>query len=55
VGLKEKVIEVCNDFATGKFRCLIISYETFRIHIEILNKHCDLLIFDEGHRLKNMN
>uniref|UniRef100_A0A914RA65 SNF2 N-terminal domain-containing protein n=1 Tax=Parascaris equorum TaxID=6256 RepID=A0A914RA65_PAREQ len=33
---------------------LIISYETFRLHAEVLlRKEVGLVICDEGHRLKN--
>ena len=33
---------------------LIISYETFRSHADILNKsEIGIVICDEGHRLKN--
>lgn len=35
---------------------LIISYETFRLHVKAFAKCptcCDLLICDEAHRLKN--
>ncbi|XP_061423542.1 LOW QUALITY PROTEIN: DNA repair and recombination protein RAD54-like [Lethenteron reissneri] len=33
---------------------LIISYETFRLHAEVLHRgHVGLVICDEGHRLKN--
>jgi len=34
---------------------LLTSYEVFRGYYEKLEDHCDLLIFDEGHRLKNVN
>lgn len=30
-----------------------MSYESFYININILNKDCDIIVFDEGHRLKN--
>jgi hypothetical protein len=36
-------------------RCMIISYESFRINISKLKGCADLIIFDEGHRLKNAN
>ena len=33
---------------------LIISYETFRAHADVLNKsEIGMVICDEGHRLKN--
>jgi DNA repair and recombination RAD54-like protein len=33
---------------------LIISYETFRAHADVLNKsEIGIVICDEGHRLKN--
>ena len=38
------------------FNILIVSYETLRTHIGRLNKvkdSCDLLVYDEAHRLKN--
>uniref|UniRef100_A0A915HI60 DNA repair and recombination protein RAD54-like n=1 Tax=Romanomermis culicivorax TaxID=13658 RepID=A0A915HI60_ROMCU len=47
-----------NQMANGRRRCampiLIISYETFRLHAEVLHrKEIGLVICDEGHRLKN--
>ena len=39
-----------------RYNVLIISYETFRLHSDKLEKHdhaCDMLICDEAHRLKN--
>lgn len=32
---------------------LIISYETFYKNIEKISGKCDMIIFDEGHRMKN--
>lgn len=55
VGTKDNVVTTCTNFVQGKYRVLMISYESFRVQCGILNGHCDLLIFDEGHRLKNMN
>ncbi|KAL4455490.1 hypothetical protein ABPG74_012642 [Tetrahymena malaccensis] len=55
LGKRETVIRICKEFASGQAKMLLISYEQFRMHVETLSNACDLLIFDEGHRLKNMN
>lgn len=55
IGTREEVNKTINNFCTAHYRCLIISYESFRLNAEKLSNHCDLLILDEGHRLKNMN
>ncbi len=55
MGSKDQMIATLKQFATGSYRCLIISYESFRVHSNLLNGHCDIMLFDEGHRLKNMN
>ena len=34
---------------------LVLSYEGFYRFIDILDRKCDLIVFDEGHRLKNKN
>jgi DNA repair and recombination RAD54-like protein len=34
---------------------LVLSYEGFYRFIDILENKCDLIVFDEGHRLKNKN
>jgi SNF2 family DNA or RNA helicase len=40
-------------FKTGcKWRVLIASYENIRKHCELLRGSIDLLVCDEGHRLK---
>ncbi|KJE93973.1 DNA repair protein RAD54 [Capsaspora owczarzaki ATCC 30864] len=58
-GDKEKIESNLNNFinCTGRLLnqpILIISYETFRIHVDILaSKPVGLVICDEGHRLKN--
>ncbi len=54
---KEKVISGISDYLNprGEFPVLIISYETFRLHVRRLKGPyaCDLMICDEAHRLKN--
>lgn len=35
------------------FNCMIISYDTFRLHGDSLEYVVDLLICDEGHKIKN--
>jgi len=51
MGNKEKILEAIDNFNLG-YPCLIISYESLRNHITSIKK-CDLILFDEGHRLKN--
>lgn len=53
IGGKEKVQLAINNFIKGRYKCLVISYEQFRIYATNMYEKCDLLIFDEGHRLKN--
>jgi SNF2 family DNA or RNA helicase len=36
-----------------KYNCLIVSYDTFRIHGACLIDVADLMICDEGHKIKN--
>ena len=55
IGTREEVLKTVNRFSDSLYRCLIISYESFRINVNVLKGKCDLLILDEGHRLKNMN
>lgn len=40
-------------FIDYDYRFLIVSYENFYKNSDALSKKCELLIFDEGHRLKN--
>jgi DNA repair and recombination protein RAD54B len=47
--MKQKV----HDFIRNSNKVLIMSYEGALIYSEILSKNIDLLICDEGHRLKN--
>lgn len=55
IGDREKVQKVIRDFVNEGFRCLLISYESFRTNARALGESkCDLLILDEGHRIKNM-
>lgn len=55
IGSREEVLKSVNQFCEAHYRCLIISYETFRINAQKFANMCDLLILDEGHRMKNMN
>jgi len=42
-------------FTSGPLPVLVISYETLRRHAVELSSRCDLLVCDEGHRLKNLS
>lgn len=55
MGSKDQILPNLERFTQGFYRCLLISYEVFRANADKLNGYCDLLVFDEGHRLKNMN
>eukprot|EP00878_Enallax_costatus_P040024 GHUV01045989.1.p1 GENE.GHUV01045989.1~~GHUV01045989.1.p1 ORF type:complete len:107 (+),score=21.84 GHUV01045989.1:337-657(+) len=54
---RDDVIDAITRFTApySNYHCLIISYETFRLHSARLTGpgSCDLLICDEAHRLKN--
>ncbi|KRX02138.1 P-loop containing nucleoside triphosphate hydrolase [Pseudocohnilembus persalinus] len=54
MGSADNIEQTVKSYATGKHRVLLISYEQFIKHIKVLDKaKVDLLIFDEGHKLKN--
>ena len=36
-----------------KVNCMVVSYDTFRIHGVCIQHIADLLICDEGHKIKN--
>lgn len=50
---KENEISL-KQFESGNSQVLLISYDTFRKYTSLLNKLCDLIICDEGHKLKNL-
>jgi SNF2 family DNA or RNA helicase len=52
-GSSEEIAKVLRMFIEYEYRFLVASYEQFYKHSESLSAKCDLLIFDEGHRLKN--
>jgi len=59
IGSRQKVITKIDNFLRAPQRnhaVLILSYETFRIHCENITacSQIDLVIADEGHRLKNV-
>jgi len=55
LGDKDDVSKTIENFKSGHYRCLLTSYEVFMKYATTLNGSCDLLILDEGHRLKNLN
>ena len=55
LGDKDGVSKTIDNFVQGHYRCLLTSYEVFMKYSTQLNGSCDLLIMDEGHRLKNLN
>lgn len=52
-GDKAHVQYVMRLFIETPANLLIVSYDTFRIHGQCLNPVADLLICDEGHKIKN--
>ncbi|EFA05805.2 DNA repair and recombination protein RAD54-like [Tribolium castaneum] len=51
---RKKLTQFMQGFGRTAIPVLIISYETFRMHAEILHKsEIGLVLCDEGHRLKN--
>lgn len=55
-GNKSKPDEILKQFRSGYHKVLIISYNLCINHAELLHDvKCDLLICDEGHKLKNNN
>lgn len=52
-GDRDNIKNKVEAFARDKYRLLFISYESFLKHIKTLHTHCDIIVFDEGHRLKN--
>jgi SNF2 family DNA or RNA helicase len=53
LGTPEEIVKIIRMFVDYEYRVLIISYENFYKNSEELSKKCQLLVFDEGHRLKN--
>ena len=52
-GDRDNIKHKIESFAKDKYRLLFVSYESFIKHMKVLNGNCDIIIFDEGHRLKN--
>jgi len=52
-GDKNTVQRHCSCFRGGAAQLMVISYDTCRIHGRALEDCVDLLICDEGHKIKN--
>lgn len=52
-GTRKETETAIKIYCSSRYPCLIISYETFRSYADRLNKSCELIICDEGHRIKN--
>ncbi|CAK59685.1 unnamed protein product (macronuclear) [Paramecium tetraurelia] len=55
IGTKDEVNKQVKYFLYSPYNLLLTSYETFRNICNEIDKVIDLLICDEGHRLKNSN
>ncbi len=51
----DNIVSSLDSFKNGKYNCMVISYDTFRIRGNVLYDVVDLLICDEGHKIKNRN
>lgn len=53
-GDKRSILDTMGKFNEGdEYDLIIVSYDTFRIHGACLSPTADLLICDEGHKIKN--
>ena len=52
-GDKATVLELIDAYKEEDYELMIISYDTFRNHGYHLNETVDLLVCDEGHKIKN--
>ena len=52
-GSSDDIAKSIRMFTEYEYRCLVASYEHFYKYSEKLSAKCDLMVFDEGHRLKN--
>lgn len=55
IGSKKEKIKQIHIFEKGQSPLLIISYDSIMKFTSILNNSCDLIVCDEGHKIKNHN
>lgn len=53
IGTKTEKLKIINIFCKSFIPLLLVSYETFTAYVKYLNKACNLVICDEGHKIKN--